>query len=189
MATGYVLPKVLAEKVVPQMAEFDHGPVDKHLFYSPVHQFPKDFSNEDRSRLTRAYAHAVRDQIIPLYKRLHDFFKNEYVPACRASAGISAVPNGNAFYAHQIKTYEGIHFGCIDPKQVRHCQVFDAGRSCITRALDLPASKTCQSQMGTEISIVCAYIYLVDKGLLVLTRRTGRPALIVQQMAKQPHRR
>ncbi len=29
MAAGYVLPKTLAEKMVPQMAAFDHGPVEK----------------------------------------------------------------------------------------------------------------------------------------------------------------
>ncbi len=103
MATGYVLPKALTIKVIPQMANFAHGPVDTHLFYAPVHQMPKDFPHEERLRLTRAYAHMVADQIIPVYQRMHDFFEKEYLPASRDSVGISNIPHGREFYAQQIK--------------------------------------------------------------------------------------
>ncbi len=103
MAQGYVLPKALTIKVIPQMAAFDHGNVDTHLFYSPIKQMPKDFPDQERGRLTRAYAHMVADQIIPVYQRLHTFFEKEYLPASRAGVGISEVPNGSAFYAQQIK--------------------------------------------------------------------------------------
>jgi uncharacterized protein (DUF885 family) len=103
MTSGYVLPKILAERMVPQMAEFDHGPVEKHLFYAPILQMPADFSEADRQRLKQAYAQMVTDKIIPIYKKLHDFVQNEYVPKCSASSGISSVPNGAAYYAHQVK--------------------------------------------------------------------------------------
>jgi len=105
MATGYVLPKVLAEKMVPQMAAFDHGPTEKHLYYSPVTQMPKDFSAADRERLTTSYQQMVNDKIIPVYQRLHQFVKEEYLPVCRATSGISAVPGGDKYYAHQIRSY------------------------------------------------------------------------------------
>src|SRR5690606_29631015 len=32
---GYVIPKSLTAKVIPQMADLDHGPVTEHLFYGP----------------------------------------------------------------------------------------------------------------------------------------------------------
>ncbi len=105
MAAGYLLPKILAEKMVPQMAGFDHGPVEKHLFYSPITTLPATFSAEDRVRLTEAYKKMIADKIIPTYQKLHAFIKDEYVPRCRASAGISDIPNGAAFYAQQIKLH------------------------------------------------------------------------------------
>ncbi|MFN0034450.1 MAG: DUF885 domain-containing protein [Saprospiraceae bacterium] len=105
MAAGYVLPKVLAEKMVPQMAAFDHGPAEKHLYYSPIAMLPKAFPAADRERLTAAYRQMVNDKIIPVYQRLHKFVKDEYLPVCRATSGISAVPNGDKYYAHQIRTY------------------------------------------------------------------------------------
>lgn len=105
MGSGYVLPKVLAEKIVPQMASFDHGPAEKHLYYSPIKAMPESFSPADRERLTAAYRQMIEQKIIPVYQRLHTFIEKEYVPACRASSGISAIPQGDKYYAHQIKTY------------------------------------------------------------------------------------
>ncbi|MEO6039980.1 MAG: DUF885 domain-containing protein [Saprospiraceae bacterium] len=103
IAQGYTLPRALTVRIIPQMAAFDHGNVDTHLFYSPQKMMPKEFSDEERGRLTRAYAHMVADQIIPTYQKLHTFFEKEYLPASRAGVGISEVPNGAAFYQQQIK--------------------------------------------------------------------------------------
>ena len=103
MASGYVLPKALTIKIIPQMAGFNHGPARQHLFYSPIKQMPRNFSQADRQRLTTAYAKMVNEQIIPVYQRMHDFFRLEYLPASRDSVGISNVPQGRDFYAQQIK--------------------------------------------------------------------------------------
>lgn len=105
MAAGYVLPKSLAEKMIPQWAAFDHGPVEKHHYYSPIALMPKDLPEADKARLTTAYQQMVADKIIPAYQRMRGFLEKEYLPACRASSGISAVPNGEKYYAHQIRTY------------------------------------------------------------------------------------
>ena len=105
MAEGYVLPKVLARKVVPQLREFDHGPVADHLFYAPIKKMPETFSPEDRERLTKAYEEMVSQKIIPAHKRLADFVENEYLPACRETAGISEIPNGREYYQFLIRYY------------------------------------------------------------------------------------
>ena len=105
MATGYVLPKTLAEKMVPQWAAFSTGPVEKHQYYSPIALMPQDFPAAEKERLTQAYQKMVSEKIIPVYQRMHQFIKAEYLPACRASSGISAIPNGEKYYAHQIRTY------------------------------------------------------------------------------------
>src|SRR5690606_33704208 len=105
MAEGYVLPKVLAQRVIPQVREFDHGPVADHHFYAPVKKMPETFSAEDRQRLTQAYEEVVSQKIIPVHKRLADFIEKEYLPACRETAGISEIPNGREYYQFLIKYY------------------------------------------------------------------------------------
>src|SRR5204863_718403 len=105
MARGYSLPKALTEKVIAQMAVLAEGPVDQHVFYSPVKRMPADFSVNDRTRLTSAYTKRVGDKIIPTFHKLHEFLAREYLPASRASSGISAIPNGKDYYALQIRIY------------------------------------------------------------------------------------
>jgi uncharacterized protein (DUF885 family) len=105
MAEGYVLPKILVQRVIPQIREFDHGPVADHHFYAPVKKMPQSFSPEDRERLARAYEEMVSQKIIPVHKRLADFIEKEYLSACRESAGISEIPNGREYYQFLIKYY------------------------------------------------------------------------------------
>lgn len=105
MKEGYVIPKALAKKVIPQLADLDHGPVNAHLYYMPIKNIPADFSAEEKARLTKAYTAMIQDKIIPAHKKLKDFVQKEYLPACRETAGISAVPAGKEYYAYLIKLY------------------------------------------------------------------------------------
>lgn len=105
MENGYVLPKVLIEKTIPQLAAFTHKPVRDHLFYNPVLYFPQEISEEDKERLEYEYRMMILNKIIPAFSRLHDFIKNEYLPAGRTSTGIDAIPNGEAMYKHLIRYY------------------------------------------------------------------------------------
>jgi len=105
MEQDYVLPKPLIKKVIPQMESLAKGPVKEHLFYGPVEMMPEAFSSEDSAHFATNYTQAIRNKVIPTFQKLHDFMKNEYLPAGRTSTGIAAVPNGDEFYQHQIKVY------------------------------------------------------------------------------------
>lgn len=102
---GHVLPKSLVKKVTPQLAAMANDNVKEHLFYQPIKNFPSDFSDDTKETLTKAYTAMVKDKIIPAYKKLHTFMNTIYLDAGRTSSGISDVPNGKAYYQHQIKTY------------------------------------------------------------------------------------
>jgi len=101
----YVLPKSLIVKVLPQLAALTEKDLDKHLFFQPVKKFPENFSQEDKDRLTEAFTKKVSQEVIPAYQSLHDFMSKDYMNAGRESSGIQGVPNGEAYYNHQIKLY------------------------------------------------------------------------------------
>ncbi len=105
MASGYVIPKLLAAKIIPQLANFDHGPAKEHLFYAPIKNIPADFSEEDKARLAKAYEEMIETKIIPVNQKLKAFIEKEYLPACRETSGIDAIPEGKVFYAYAIKRY------------------------------------------------------------------------------------
>ena len=102
MKAGVVLPKALVVKMLPQMRAPDMVAADptKSLFYSPITNFPKDFSDADKQRLTEAYKKAILTQVVPTYKKLGDFLANEYLPKARATTGIDAVPGGPEMYRY-----------------------------------------------------------------------------------------
>lgn len=102
---GYVLPVPLIKKVIPQLADLDHGPTEQHLFYTPVNKFPESFSADDKARLTKSYKAMVEEKVIPALHRLHVFFEKEYLPAGRTTNGYADLPNGKALYDTYIKYY------------------------------------------------------------------------------------
>jgi uncharacterized protein (DUF885 family) len=103
--TGYILPKTLVYKMIPQMDSFDHGPVEEHVFYGPIKVFPREMVKEDKIRLENEYKATIETKIIPTYKKLHDFLKNEYLPKCRETSGINNLPDGKEYYEYLIKYY------------------------------------------------------------------------------------
>lgn len=105
MSQGIVLPKVLTKKMIPQLDGFVQAPVTRHLFYSPVTMMPESFSAEDQERLKKAYAEMVSSKIVPKYKMLQDFLINTYLPACRETSGINALPHGPETFQYLIKYF------------------------------------------------------------------------------------
>jgi len=105
MAVGWVLPTSLVQKVIPQLEVMSTTQWDEHLFYSPIQNLPEYFSEEDRSRLSAAYAAMVQNKIIPAYADLVEFMSGEYFAASRESSGFNALPEGDAYYQYAIRLY------------------------------------------------------------------------------------
>lgn len=74
METGYVLPKKLVERMVPQMKAMQTGDVKSSLFFGPVNKMPPEFSKTEKERLTGEYVKMIEQLVQPSYKKLADFF-------------------------------------------------------------------------------------------------------------------
>ncbi|MEZ4966091.1 MAG: DUF885 domain-containing protein [Saprospiraceae bacterium] len=103
MEQGYVLPKSLIVKIIPQFRDLVTKDPTKSLYYGPIQQMPADFSAADKTRLTEAYTQMITVQLVPSFQKLADFFEQEYLPKGRASSGISEVPGGRERYNYLIK--------------------------------------------------------------------------------------
>jgi uncharacterized protein (DUF885 family) len=103
IAAGIVLPKVLVVKMYPQMLSMVVTDPAKSLFYGPVQQMPGAFAEADKKRLTAAYRNTIMTVIVPTYKKLGEFLKNEYLPKSRNTSGFSSLPGGTAMYAYLVK--------------------------------------------------------------------------------------
>jgi len=103
MQEGIVQPRILMEKVLPQLASQLAESAEESAFYKPITSMPEEFSDEDRERLTASYKVAIEEKIIPTYQRLGNYIGDEYLSATRESVGLSELPNGEAWYAYMVR--------------------------------------------------------------------------------------
>lgn len=102
---GIVLPKALIVKVLPQLEALTTTNLEEHLFYQPIKNLPEDFSETDKTSLTKGYENLLLNKVIPAYRKLHQFMSSEYLNAGRESSGIYDIPKGEAYYQFLIKEY------------------------------------------------------------------------------------
>ncbi|MDG1652729.1 MAG: DUF885 domain-containing protein [Flavobacteriaceae bacterium] len=105
MQSGWVLPKSLVVKVLPQLELMTTTDLEKHLFYQPALNFPSDFDEKTQADLSEAYQKMVLNAIVPAYEKLHDFMANEYDQFARESSGFNDLKRGEEYYQHAIKRY------------------------------------------------------------------------------------
>ena len=100
-----VLPKTLTLKMIPQIRAFIDVPLEDHLFYQPVTQFPSSFSEREKTDLTDRYASFIKERLMPKYATLNRFLTDEYLPASRETSGLGALPQGKETYEYLIKLH------------------------------------------------------------------------------------
>lgn len=105
VSKGYVLPKTLTEKMLPQFKEMANEDVPSHLFYTPVKNFPKTFGEADKTALTAKYTAILKDKLIPTFKSIYDYASTDYLKASLPESGVSAIPHGKEYYNFLIKSY------------------------------------------------------------------------------------
>ena len=105
VSKGVVLPKVLTLKMLPQVRSFIDIPLEEHLFYQPILNFPDGISDVDMEILKSNYTLFIRDKLTPKYVELNQFLTEEYLPECRETSGLLDLPNGKETYQYLIKLH------------------------------------------------------------------------------------
>ncbi len=104
MEKKVIQPKAVVEKAIPQVAAHVVPKAKQSIFWTPIKNMPKDFSKADRKRLWLAYHRRIEGDVIPAYKRLHDFLKDEYLPVARETHGYWDLPGGEQWYGYRIRS-------------------------------------------------------------------------------------
>lgn len=100
---GITRPRSVMLKVVPQLDAQIVTDLRASLFYDPVRNFPRDFDEETRRALSGKYLAAIEQKIVPAYRRLRDFIRDEYLPKCRTSYGLGDLPGGREMYLFAVR--------------------------------------------------------------------------------------
>jgi uncharacterized protein (DUF885 family) len=118
MEAGVVQPAILMERVLPQLEAHVVDEPQRSLFYRPVAEFPDTVPEAQRAGLRAAYEAAISEKLVPAYARLHAFIRDEYLPACRDTYGIDALPDGAAWYDHLIRQHTTTDLSAAEIHQI-----------------------------------------------------------------------
>ncbi|MBY0572021.1 MAG: DUF885 domain-containing protein [Burkholderiaceae bacterium] len=115
MRRKIVLPKALVTSMLPQFAQLVTDQATEHPYYLPVKNFPGEFTEADKLRLSKDYQSAIQEQVLPALRRFNQFLKDEYLPASRDSTGWSALPGGAQWYQAWVEDQTTTH---LTPEQI-----------------------------------------------------------------------
>ena len=108
-------PRVLMERVVPQLAMQIVSSAEQSPFFERFKQYPATIPVAEQKRLTARASALIMDSIIPAYQRFDTFFQKEYLPACRTSVGIWDTPDGDAYYQNRVAAFTTTN---LTPEQI-----------------------------------------------------------------------
>jgi len=107
---GYVLPAVVLEGFTGSITAHIVTDPSRSLFAEPLTRLQAaGIPASQHEAIRRNCQAAIVEDVVPGYQDFLQFMKNEYIPAARGSTGASALPDGRAFYRHQVK-----HFTTLD---------------------------------------------------------------------------
>lgn len=99
-----VQPRVLIEKAIPQITAHIDENVENTLFWAPITNLSESVTESEAKQLQQRYKQVLSDTVMPAYKKLATYLKEEYLPHTRTeSFGIGQLPGGDAWYQHRIE--------------------------------------------------------------------------------------
>jgi uncharacterized protein (DUF885 family) len=103
MAAGLMPPKFLLEKVVTQTEGIAGTPVEQSPFAQPLAKFPAGIPEAEQKRIREEMLAAIRDSLVPSYKKFAKFVQEEYAPKGRTEPGMWSLPDGAGRYAWAVE--------------------------------------------------------------------------------------
>ncbi|MFL6700039.1 MAG: DUF885 domain-containing protein [Vitreoscilla sp.] len=106
LATGYTVPQVVLEGRDQPLAAIA-GLTDPTAtpFWRPFAQFPAGVAAAEQGALQEQARRVIVEQVLPAYRELLAFLREVYVPGARQTTAACDLPDGDAFYAAQIRQY------------------------------------------------------------------------------------
>jgi uncharacterized protein (DUF885 family) len=76
-----------------------------NYFYSPFKNLPNDISDIKKDSINKVAKLTIEQVVVPQFKRIKEFFENEYYSKTRKQIGVSSTPNGKEYYQNRIDYY------------------------------------------------------------------------------------
>ena len=118
-------PKFLIGTIASQAGEMANGDPEKSPFAGPLSKFPDSVPESERTRIRNAYLEAIRNDVLPAYRRFAKFVAEEYEPKGRTEVGVWSLPDGAKRYAHRVREQTTTN---LTPDEIHHIGLREVAR-------------------------------------------------------------
>jgi uncharacterized protein (DUF885 family) len=122
---GFVQPRVVVERVIIELEALAVDDPRNSHFFGPLADFPAGVPVFERSRLLQTYEEKLEGRVLPAYRRLLEFLKDEYLPQARDTVSWSELPNGAEWYAYLVRFHTSTG---LTPEQVHELGLAEVAR-------------------------------------------------------------
>ena len=127
LAANVTAPRITLRDVPAQVKQLLTADPLKSPVLVMFTRFPQNIPAADQKRLTAAAVESYASKVKPAYERLYAYLTKTYIPGARETVGMSALPDGAAWYAYNVRiqtttnrTPEQIHeLGLAEVKRIR----------------------------------------------------------------------
>ncbi len=120
-------PRFTVEKVLVEMKDFVDTPTEEHILYTSfVEKLDKveDVDDATRERLLADVAREINETVFPAYRELIAYFE-QLGEKATTNHGVWKLPDGEAYYAHQLRNYTTTK---MTPDEIHQLGIADVAR-------------------------------------------------------------
>jgi len=104
LESGITPPKITLKGFEESISAFI-VPVKQSGYFKPFTQYPKHFTDTQKTALTQEGLELIQNTVLPLYQQFYDFMTMSYIPGARTSIATASLPDGEAFYENRVRYY------------------------------------------------------------------------------------
>ena len=120
-----VPPRFLMQKVFKQIKLQAFVEPKDSPFYRAFLEIDSSIERVDIDEIQQEALNVIKLKVIPAYVKLHRFFNDEYLPACRTSIGIKEIKNGKEYYEFLARKFTTTN---LSPKEIHEIGLSEVER-------------------------------------------------------------
>ncbi|ORY27125.1 hypothetical protein BCR39DRAFT_243046, partial [Naematelia encephala] len=130
---GFTPPKITLQGRDSSIASIaDAKTAEETIYYEPFKKMPASIPSSEQADLQSRGVEVIAESILPTYRTLLAFFREEYFPNTRETLAAESLPDGKAYYLAKIKEFttedlrpEAIHKIGVDEVARIHLEMLD----------------------------------------------------------------
>lgn len=122
---GIIWSRLVLDRVPAQIDKQIVEKPDDSPFFSPFRKISDAIPVAEKNRLSGAARKAIADNVIPAFRRLREYFVNQYLPSAYKDAGIWQMKNGDKIYEFLARDYTTTD---LTPKEIHERGLAEVAR-------------------------------------------------------------